>query len=58
MAELNIFDGANFVSAIRDGILDSGNIFFVNSNGKVIRQVEGRFVNNYVRQLNIPWMKI
>ena len=47
--ELNIFNKDTFVPAIKDGILDKGNILIVNSSGKVIKQIEGVIINNYVQ---------
>jgi len=47
--ELNIFNKDVFVPAIQAGILDKGNILLVNSSGKVIKQIEGSFINDYVQ---------
>ena len=48
-AELNIFDKDAFVPAIKNGILDKGNILSVNSSGRVINQIEGSFIDDYVQ---------
>jgi hypothetical protein len=47
--ELNIFDKDAFVPAIKNGILDKGNILTVNSNGEVINQIEGILIDDYVQ---------
>ncbi len=47
--ELNIFDKDAFVPAIKNGILDKYNILSVNSNGKVINQIEEIFIDDYVQ---------
>ncbi len=48
-AELNIFDKDAFVPVIKNGILDKGNILSVNSSGRVINQIEGSFIDDYVQ---------
>jgi hypothetical protein len=45
---LNIFEPQVFVSNIKDGLLDKGNILLVNYDGKIVKQVEGKFVENSV----------
>lgn len=46
---LNIFDKDTFVAAIKASLLDKGNIFFVNSNGQVIKKIEGTIIRDYVQ---------
>lgn len=47
-AELNIFEKDIFVPAIKAGLLDKGNILFVNGNGDITNQIEGSFIGDYV----------
>lgn len=47
--ELKIFEKDTFVAAIKDGLLDKGNILYVNSSGEVIQQIEGSYINDYVQ---------
>lgn len=45
---LNIFDSQAFISKIRGGLLDKSNILLVNYDGKIVKQVEDRLVENSV----------
>ena len=45
---LNIFEAEAFVSNIKGGLLDKNNILLVNYDGKIVKQVEGVFVENAV----------
>jgi len=47
-AGLNIFEKDAFISGIRGGLLNKGNILFVNCNGDVKNQIEGSFISDYV----------
>jgi len=46
--ELSIFEKDKFVSAVKTGLLDKGNILLVNSEGKVIEQIQGVIISNYI----------
>jgi hypothetical protein len=50
--ELNIFEEEKLVSAIKSGLLDKGNILLVNSEGKVIQQIQGVFITNYIEAID------
>lgn len=47
--QLNIFRGNEFLSEIKSGLLDKGNIFYVNSDGTVTTRVESQFVRDLVQ---------
>jgi len=47
-AQFNVFEGNTFVSKIKDGLFDKGNILLVDSDGDVIKHVEGAFISDHV----------
>lgn len=51
-AQLNIFERKTMDSALKTGLLDKGNILFVNYEGKLIKVIEGQFINDYIQATN------
>ena len=47
--ELNIFEADIFVQKIKDGLLEKGNILFINSNGKLIKQGQQGLISDLVQ---------